>query len=216
MLAYQKMVATDGYEVALFPMEYLYMSQDEGGDFSHLNTYNIDFIGWGANGRIYKCPIYAPCTLKCVNTSFSPTNNSRTYESVNQVHLADGTIDYLTIYFMHDDTPLYNVGDVIEQGEILGHTGTTGNVTGDHTHSCCGKGKFNGFTNRDGNWDLTNRIHYWDAVYVNDTVIVRGFNHPWVNYDGTIEPPNPSPINRKKGKFNWVLYAKKLRNKPYF
>lgn len=213
MLAYQKMVASDGYEVALFPMEYLYMSQDEGGDFSHSNTYNIDFVGWGANGRVYKCAFYAPCTLKCVNTTFSPSNNARTYESINPVHLADGSIDYLTIYFLHDDSPLFNVGDIIEQGEILGHTGTYGNVTGDHTHSCCGKGKFNGYTRREGGHsDLKNRIHYWDAVFINDTVIVRGFNHPWVDYKGTINPP----INRKKGKFKWVLYTKKIRNKPYF
>lgn len=212
MLAFQKMVASDGYEVALFPLEYLYMTQDENGDFSHANTYNIDLVGWGANGRIYKCPFYAPCTLKCVDASFSTSNNARTYESINPVHLADGTIDYLTIYFLHDDNPPYKVGDIISQGEILGHTGTTGNVTGDHTHSCCGKGKFAGYTNRGGNYDLTNRIHYWEAVYINDTVIVQGYNHPWIDYTGTINPT----INKKEHKFKWVLYAKKLRNKPYF
>ena len=35
MLAGQKLVAKDGKEVALFPMPYLYMTQNEGGDFSH-------------------------------------------------------------------------------------------------------------------------------------------------------------------------------------
>lgn len=214
MLANQKMVASDGYEVALFPLEYLYMTQDEGGDFSHTNTYNIDFVGWGASGRIYKCPIYAPCTLKCVSTSFSPTNNTRTYESVDKVHLADGTLDYLTIDFSHDDNPLYSVGDIIPQGDIIAHTGTTGNVTGDHTHSCCGKGKYEGYTQRTGGqWDLKNRIHYWNAVYVNDTVIVQGYNHDWIKFDGSITPPTPFKI---KHKFPWVLYAKKLRNKPYY
>lgn len=212
MLAFQKMVANDGYEVALFPLEYLYMSQDEGGDFSHANTYNIDFVGWGANGRILKCPFYAPCTLKCVNTTWDTYDHNIVYESVNPVHLANGEIDYLTICFAHDDNPLYQVGDIIPQGNLLGHTGTTGNVTGDHTHSCCGKGKYAGYTQREsGHWDLTNRIHYWDAVYVNDTVIVRGYNHPWITYDGSI-----TPSVKKKGKFKWVLYAKKLRSKPHF
>ena len=46
MRAGQRLVAQDGYEVALFPLPYLNMSQDEGGDYSHTGTYNIDFLGW--------------------------------------------------------------------------------------------------------------------------------------------------------------------------
>ena len=202
----QTMVASDGYEVALFEFPYLYMSQDEGGDYSHVNTYNIDFLGWGANGRIYQCPFYAPCTLKCVAIWDSSSNN-RVYESVDRVHLANGELDYLTISFAHDDNPIYNIGDIIPQGNILGHTGTTGNVTGDHTHSCCGQGQYQGYTQRTGgHWDLTNRIHYWDAVFVNDTIIRRGYNHNWRIYQGSIIP-------RKKSKFPWVLYANKLRRR---
>ena len=205
----EKLIANDGLEVALFPFEYLVMSQDEGGDFSHANTYNIDFLGYGASGRIYNCPFYAPCTLKCVAV-WDPNSNNRVYESINKVHLADGTIDYLTITFAHDDNPVHNVGDIISQGEILGHTGKTGNVTGDHTHSCCGKGKYVGFTRRTGGqYDLTNRIHYWEGVYVNDTVIIQGYGHNWVEYQGGDKP------KKEKHKFPWVLYAKKIRNKPY-
>ena len=210
MIAYQTMVASDGYEVALFPFEYLYMTQDEGGDYSHAGTYNLDFIGWDANGRVYQCPFYAPCKLQCVDI-FDATSNTRVYQSVNQVHLADGSIDYLTIYFSHDDNPPHAVGDVINQGQLLGHTGTTGYVTGDHTHTCCGKGIYQGFTQRQPNgwYDLTNRIHYWDALYVNNTVIVQGYGHDWVNYI------TPTPYFTIKNKFNFVLfgnYAKKKRS----
>lgn len=206
MRAGQTLVASDGYEVALFPFEYLYMSQDEGGDFSHVNTYNIDFLGWDSNGRVLKCPFYAPCTLKCV-AIWDSTSNNRVYQSTRKVHLASGVIDYLTIAFAHDDNPPHNVGDIIGQGQLLGHTGTTGNVTGDHTHTCCGRGTYQGYTQRTGgHYDLTNRIHYWDAVYVNDTTIVRGFNHNWVIYQGGI-----TPSGGKRTKFPWVLYARKLR-----
>ena len=66
MVAGQTLVASDGYEVALFPMPYLRMSQDEGGDYSHIGTYNIDLLGWDSNGRVYQAPIYAPCTMKVV------------------------------------------------------------------------------------------------------------------------------------------------------
>lgn len=211
MLPLQRMIASDGYEVALFPFEYMYMTQDEGGDTSHAGTYNIDFQGWGSNGRIYKCPYYAPCTLKCVNTTFDTSNHNIVFESVNKVHLADGTLDYLTIAFGHDDEVPYQVGDIIPQGNLLGHTGTYGNVTGDHTHSCCGKGTYQGYTQRlSGNYDLTNRIHYWNAVYVNNTVIVEGYNHNWQEYQGGI-----TPYASAKSKFNWVLFNKNRKIKKF-
>lgn len=207
MLAGQKMTASDGTEICLFPFEYLYMSQDEGGDYSHEGTYNIDFLGWNSEGRVYKCPFYAPCTLKCVDV-WDPSSNNRVYQSVNEVYLADGTKDYLTIAFAHDDAPVHNIGDVISQGDLLGHTGTTGRVTGDHTHSCCGKGVYRGFVDRgSGRYDLANRVHYWKATYVNDTVIVEGYNHPWIKYEGGV---TPTPT-RVKASFPWVLYARKLR-----
>lgn len=209
MLAGQTMVAGDGKEICLFPFEYLYMSQDEGGDYSHTGTYNIDFLGWSANGRVLNCPFYAPCTLKCIDAWDYSGSHNLTYQSINPVHLANGRIDTLTIAFAHDDNPIHHVGDIINQGDLLGHTGTFGQVTGDHTHTCCGMGPFEGYTNRGNNlYDLTNRIHYWDACYVNDTIIVEGYNHPWKNWNGPV-PPRPT----RKAKFPWVLYARKLREK---
>lgn len=208
MIAYQTMVANDGYEVSLFPFEYMYMSQDEGGDYSHSGTYNIDFLGWGANGRVFQCPFYAPCTLRCVDI-WDANSNTRVYQSVNKVHLANGHLNYLTIMFSHDDNPPHNVGDIVSQGTILGRTGTTGYVTGDHTHSCCGEGTYQGFTDRgNGNYDLTNRIHYWDATYVNDTTIIEGYGHNWKLYTSPI-------FDIKKHKYKFILfsnYIKKIKN----
>ena len=205
----------NGHEVALFPLEYMNISQGEGGTFSHAGTYNIDFLGWDANGRVYQCPYYAPCTLKCVNTTFAMSDHARTYESVNPVYLADGTLDYLTIVFMHDDNPVYNVGDIIPQGNLIGHTGTTGpNVTGDHVHMGCGKGTYIGFTQRaSGRWDLSNRTHIYDALYVNDTTIINGYGYNWKTYQGG-GPIPPTPTTNKT-KFKWVLYARKLRERNY-
>ena len=125
----ERLVADDNYEVLLFPLEYMYMSQDEGGDYSHLYTYSIDFLGWGVHGRIYKCPYYAPCTCKCKQVG----SGSVVWESTNKVHFADGTLDYVTFHVAHDDnTSNHFVGQIINQGGLIGHTGTTGNVTGDH------------------------------------------------------------------------------------
>lgn len=209
MVAGEKLVASDGYEVALFPMPYLNMSQDEGGDYSHQGTYNIDFLGWGPNGRVYKAPIYAPCTMKVVATWLNyDGGNNVIFESVNKVHLANGQLDYLTIAFGHDSNPpITTIGQVVQQGDLCYHTGTYGNVTGDHTHTCCGQGHYQGYTDRGGHSDLTNRIHYWDAVCVNDTTIIQGYNHNWKVWSG------PSPIFTKRNKFPWILYANKLRER---
>lgn len=210
MRAGERMVAPDGYEVALFPLPYLYMSQDEGGDYSHIGTYNIDFLGWGENGRIYQAPIYAPCTMKVVATWLNYAGgNAVFFESVDKVHLANGQLDYLTISFAHDSNPpATTIGQIVRQGDICYHTGTYGNVTGDHVHSCCGQGHYQGVTSRppDNHQDLTNRIHYWEAVFVNDTNIVRGFNHNWVEWTGPTPTPTPP-----KSKFKWVLYSRKFR-----
>lgn len=207
MRAYQTMIASDGYEVCLFPFEYMYISQGEGESYSHTNTYNIDFLGYNSNGIVLNCPFYAPCTLKCVDI-WDSSSNTRVYESVNKVHLANGNIDYLTIYFSHDDNPPHNVGDVINQGQLLGRTGTTGYVTGDHIHSCCGEGRYIGFTQRvqgGVEWDLTNRIHYYYATYVNDTVLVEDYNYNWTDYN------DPIIQTSKRKKFNFVLFSNELK-----
>lgn len=207
----QTLVASDGYEVALFPLEYLNMSQDEGGDFSHAGTYNLDFLGWNSLGRVYSCPIYAPCTMKVVGyVSGSDGGNMVIFQSINPVHLADGSLDYLCITFAHDPSPPYTtIGQTVGQGQICYRTGSYGYVTGDHVHSCCGKGTYQGLTNRGNNlWDLTNRVHYWDGVYVNDTTIINGYNHNWRTYDG---PTPPTPSEEVKHKFPWYLYARKRR-----
>lgn len=215
MIAGQRLVASDGYEVALFPMPYLYMSQDEGGDYSHQGTYNIDLLGWGANGRVYQAPIYAPCTMK-VMQFYSGYNNGNTvaFQSVNKVHLPNGQLDYLTIEFAHDASPPVTVvGTIVNQGDLCYHTGTYGNVTGDHVHTCVGQGTWQGSVPRppNNNYDLANRIHYWDGVYVNDTVVVNGFGHDWQIWSG----PTPPPVSVKptSKRFPWVLYARKLRQK---
>lgn len=212
MIANQTLVAEDGYEVALFPMPYLYMSQDEGGDYSHTGTYNIDFIGYNASGVVYNAPIYAPCTMKVVSTNLTYAGgNNVTFESVDKVHLPNGALDYFCIEFSHDNNPpITTIGQVVSQGQLCYHTGTYGYVTGDHVHTCVGQGHYQGITQRSsGNWDLTNRIHYWDGVFVNDTVIRVGYGHDWKIWDGPV-PPTPT---RSRNKFPWVLYANRLRLK---
>lgn len=211
MTPLETMYDDDGYQVCLFPLEYMNISQGEGGSYSHSGSYAIDFLGWGANGRVYNCPCYAPVDLKCV---YAPSSNTyRIYESLNKVHFADGSLDYLTIWFNHGDhNASIHVGDVFPMGTQCNETGTTGFATGDHSHIIVGKGKYQGQIQINGNWTLKNQVHMYNALFVNDTVLVNDYGYNWKTYTGGHPTPTPTPTPSKY-RFKWVLYANKLRNK---
>ena len=204
----QKLVASDGYEVMLFPLEYMNASQEEGGGYSHAGTLQMDFLGWGANGRVYNCPYYAPCTCQCVATTDSSTNN-RVFQSINQVHLADGSLGYVTFEVAHDLFPVVGVGVILNQGDLMGHTGTAGYVTGDHVHFQCARGTYAGWEQvpPNNNWQLKNEMHIYDACYINNTTIINGYNYNWREWNG----PTPPTKKKEEKRFPWVLYARKFR-----
>ena len=202
-----------GYQVCLFPLEYMYISQTENGDFSHEGSYAFDFLGWGANGRVLECPCYAPVDIKCV---YAPAGNTyRIFESLNKVHFADGSIDYLTIWFNHGNhNASIHLNDIFRQGEQCNETGTTGYATGDHTHIIVGKGKYNGqmqVGSQNQNWTLRNQVHIYNTLFVNDTNLVRPLSYNWLTFQGG--HPTPTPSGGSKYRFKWVLYANKLRNR---
>ena len=203
----QRLVAADGYEVMLFPLEYMNASQPEGGGYSHAGTLQMDFLGWGANGRVYNCPYYAPCSCSCVGSTDSSTHN-RIWQSDDMVHLADGSLGYVTFEVAHDNNPPYNVGISVRQGTLIGRTGTAGFVTGDHVHFQCARGTYVGWEQvpPNNNWQLINEMHIYDACYVNDTIIINGYNYNWRIWDGPVEETT-------KKKFPWVLYARKFRDR---
>lgn len=210
MIANQRLVAPDGYEVCLFPLEYMYITQGENGQYSHQGTLNIDFQGYGANGRILQCPYYAPVSCTCV--AGGGVDNWRVFTSNDKVHLADGTLSKVTWVQMHDNNPP-SVGSSYSQGDLIGHTGKAGNVTGDHVHLNFALGTYAGWHRvSSGQSELINSMHIYDACYVNDTVLVQDYNYPWVEYTGPI-PPTPTPGYYKRSKFPWVLYARKIRNR---
>ena len=210
----QKLVASDGYEVMLFPLSFLKVTQGENGSLSHRGTYNIDFVGWGKSGRIYKAPLYAPCSCKCIATIDS-YNKGRIFQSINKVHTPNG-LQYVTFMNFHDNKPIAKVGSTFEQGQLYAHTGTAGIGTGDHTHFNCANGKYSGWEQvpPDGHGQLKNSTHIYNICYVNDTVIVDGHMYPWKIYNGGITPPTPED-EKKKHKFPWVLYSRKFRNRNF-
>lgn len=203
MRANQRMVAADGYEVMLFPMDVLYMTQDEGGDYSHAGTYAIDFVGMWQN-----YPLYAPCSMRC-RLAPAGGSNGEIWDSINKVHLPNGQLDYITLEVEHSNNPPYHyVGATVQQGDRFYTTGDAGWATGDHVHICIGQGAGGVLVQRpSGNWDLSNRIHMWEGMYVNDTDIIQGYGHNWQRYTG----PTPTPSG-KRSRFPWVLYSRRFRN----
>ena len=214
MTAGQRMIANDGKEVMLFPLPYMYISQGENESFSHAGILAIDFLGWDSNGRVYQAPMYAPCSCRCVAT-IDVNNNGRIFQSIDQVHTPVG-LQYVTFMCFHDNNPIANVGSTFTQGDVFAHTGTAGYVTGDHTHFNTANGGFNPnnyweHVPPDNNGELVDSNHIYYICYVNDTVLVNDYGYNWRTYSG-----GHTPTEIVKGKFPWVLYANKLRNRNIF
>lgn len=204
MRAGQTMTNTAGVEISLFPLEYMNISQGEGGSYSHQGRWAIDFLGWGANGRVLECPYYAPFTCRVVQHA----SYYNVWQSVNQVITPRGK-EYVSFVVMHDANPP-SLGTVKFQGELIGHTGTQTSpggtpVTGDHVHIQGANGTFQGWIN--SGRDLKNREHIYNLFYINDTVIINDYGYNWRNYQGGITP------SYAKYHFKWVLYANKIRSR---
>lgn len=203
MRAGQTLVDDNGYQVALFPLEYIYISQGENGTYSHQGILAIDFLGWGPTGRITHCPYYAPFDCKVVyhGTYYN------VWESLDNVHTPSG-IRKVTFEVAHDEN-LFPLNTTKLQGEEIGKTGIAGNVTGDHVHLNTAFGTYQGFyTVSSGKRQLVNSSHIYKTFYVNDTVIKHGYGYNWVKFTGG----HPTP-RYDKYKFKWVLYANKFRNR---
>lgn len=90
------------------------------------------------------------------------------------------------------------VGDNVTIFTKVGNLGATGNVTGPHLHLELSDVPY---------WDTT-RTHFLNPL---DYLGIPNARGTIVHYEEYI-PPEPATA-KKKNKFPWVLYARKLRNK---
>jgi hypothetical protein len=145
------------YEKAIFPAPNLYLTQIAYESYSHGEQNAID-ISPGGN-------VFAPFTGKIVqkdaNWGFV------LLQSNNKVYYSDGTLDYMTVGFMHDSniTDL-SVGQTINQGQDFYQAGGMGggnpNAYGVHVHITVLKGKVD-FINPYGNGN----VYAYKAFFVN-------------------------------------------------
>lgn len=113
------------YECALFPLDYMNCTQvPSAGAYSHCCGTATDWVG-----PYTRYPYYAP--VSCHRVSLGGSDNIARYVSDDQVVTPSG-LSYISFLFMHDNNVPSQIS--FSQGQLIGRTGTAGNVTGDHVH----------------------------------------------------------------------------------
>ena len=226
MRAGQTLRDGNGKQVALFPLEGFHISQTDYDTYSHGGGavyWATDYLGWNSNGRVYRDPCYAPVDIKLI---FKDSQEAiAVWESLEQVHLANGMIDYLTITCYHDndvaDNNYYSIGTIKRQGQQFFKTGTGGNVTGDHVHIETGYGRYASSTSTPSgtaeykyhitDYTTPKRLHNYDALFINDTSPYESPTHyNWKEYTG---PTPPTPGEDGVKKFPWYIITSKKIHK---
>lgn len=221
MRAGETMRDRNGKQVALFPLEGFHISQTDYGTASHGGGavyWATDYLGWGANGRILRCPCYAPVDIKLI---YKDANECMcVWESIDRVHLADGRIDYLTLTCYHDNdianNTYYAIGTIKRQGEEFFKTGDGGVATGDHIHLETGYGKYATPTSTQPNtpeykyhitdYTTPKRLHNYNALFINNTNPIESpTNYVWKTFI------QPIPVFTRKSKFPFIYYSRKWR-----
>lgn len=188
-------------EKPIFPSKYLRITQgyNEG---THKDSYAIDNAGKDSGIS----DIYAPFT-GIIKKIYTNDANEVWLESIDKVEYPDGTVDYLTVMFAHDnDVSNLFVGKRIKQGEVFYQEGTKGNVTGNHCHIECGRGKFNGtgwHKNNSGYWSINNSKKPEECFWLDDSITVLSSRYQFKKIstkkvDKTTTENNNSQISVKK------------------
>ena len=202
----ERLIASDGYEVALFPCETLYLSEVRDPD-EH-DVLALDFLPRNTQGQaITAMPCYAPFSGTLVYTG---NDHNCILESDDLVHMPDGSLSYGRVLVAHSwVVPVQ--GTHYTQGQQFYATGNYGFSFGEHLHMEVASvtSKSEPYWNSPSGVGIYKVIHMWNGLYVNDTVLLRPEDYPWQIYDGPV-PPTPS---EKKHKFPWVLYARRLRDR---
>lgn len=184
-------------EKPLFPSEFMRITQgyNEG---THKNSFAIDNAGKDSGIS----DIYAPFT-GIIKKIYKTDANEVWLESTEKVEYPDGTVDYLTILFAHDNNVdnLF-VGKVIKKGEVFYHEGTKGNASGNHCHIECGRGKFSNsgwHKNEAGYWSINNGERPENCLWIDDTIkILNNYSYQFKKISTPIveKPEEEKPIEK--------------------
>ena len=157
-------------EKPLYPSPYMRITQGYGMG-SHRDSYAIDDAGSDSGIDYITAPFTG--TIRKIYTSDA---NEVWLESNEPVEYPDGTIDYMTVLFAHDnDVSNLYVGKVIKRKERFYEEGTKGLASGNHCHIECGRGRFAGsgwVQNSAGYWSILNRKKPEECFFIDDSIHV--------------------------------------------
>lgn len=170
----QGVMNSSGEELAVFVADSMVITQGAYDTYSHRYQNAIDMAP--TEGRV-KAPFNA--TIVRIDASYYACN-AVWIQSTEKVRYADGSYDYMTISFLHDNniSNLY-VGMVIPQGEYFYDCGNYGVSSGIHVHVAAYRGKYNN-TMRIG--DGTIRLE--DALFIPDNTYIYntyGLHWNWIS-----------------------------------
>lgn len=179
MVKGQTLVASDGYEVALYPFESIRITQSYKGNTSHAGKTIANTGLWDVTGVTGDNPlgaIYAPFSgviVACKTGAYD--GNQRILVSNAKVHLANGNLEIARFSWGHDNKLLVKLGSKVKQGDLIGYCGNK-SATAIHSHLMLGVGK----------WTLGNyipltynkndvRIFYMpNAINIDDMFYING------------------------------------------
>jgi len=159
-----------GEEMAIFVAESLVVTQGAYDDYSHMKQNAIDIT---PTERAVRAPFNA--TVVRIDPS-EYACNAVWIQSNEKVRYADGSYDYMTVLFMHDNniSDIY-VGRGIAQGEYFYQSGDYGVSSGKHVHVACYRGQYHKKM-RLGSGD----VYAEDAFFLpDDTYIYNDYGLEW-------------------------------------
>jgi len=166
----QGIMNSEGRELAIFVAESLVVTQGAYDDYSHMEQNALDIqpmeraVRAPFNGQIVRIDA---TQLAC---------NAVWFQSSAPVLYADGTYDYMTVCFLHDnDISDLAVGQGVTQGDYFYDSGDYGVSSGKHVHVAVYRGEYNG-SMRCGSGDVMAE----DAFFLpDDTYVYNGYGLNW-------------------------------------
>ncbi len=166
----QGIMNAEGRELAIFVSESLVVTQGAYDDYSHMEQNAMDI-------QPMERAVRAPFNGKIVRIDASELAcNAVWFQSTAPVLYADGTYDYMTVSFLHDnDISDLAVGQGYTQGEYFYDSGDYGISSGKHVHVAVYRGEYNG-SMRCGSGD----VFAEDAFFLpDDTYVYNDYGLSW-------------------------------------
>lgn len=176
-------------EKPIYPSPYMRITQGYMMG-THADSYAIDDAG-SDTGIDF---IVAPFT-GVIKKIYTNDANEVWLESREPVIYPDGTVDYMTVLFAHDnDVSNLFVGKVINRGERFYEEGTKGNASGNHVHIECGRGKFTGsgwHLNNAGYWSINNGKNPTECLWIDDSIkILNSYGYTFKKIEPEVVIPD--------------------------